>query len=167
MIGTFQWVTSIPNKNLLRLNVSYEISQTDSLSLPRPGDRPRLVSSAEVSTYSTISVFVEATVEESVFQAADTTGRSRQALVLSNRAVAGRPLQPRFASLIGRRRVVLCWIALGMRPLDFPKSVEGLRRDAGAIVVQRPVPVRRTGRVRWSGRIGRLPWSRNDGRMLE
>ena len=75
-------------------------------------------------------------------------------------------------SLIGRR-IVLPGIALGVRAPDFRETVEGPGGDAGAIVVQRPVSVRRIACVggprvrRRSLRIGRIVWSRNDGRMLE
>jgi hypothetical protein len=69
-------------------------------------------------------------------------------------------------SLIGRR-LAFPRVASGVRALDFGETVERPGGDAGAIVVQRLVSVRLTGCVRGSGRIGRLPWSRNDGRMLE
>ena len=46
----------------------------------------------------------------------------------------------RAGSLIGRR---IALIALGMRALDFRETVEGPGGDAGAIVVERAVPVAR------------------------
>ena len=102
----FNWLLRFQINNLLPSQHLVRNLSNGFLSLPRPGDRPRLVSFPEVST---ISVFVEATVEESVFQAADATGRSRQALVLSNRAASRRPLQ---------RDRVTDWGAVGCPALD-------------------------------------------------
>src|ERR1700677_2230836 len=70
-------------------------------------------------------------------------------------------------SLIGRR-IIPGGVALGVRALDFRETVEGPGGDAGAIVVQRRVAVRRRACVgRRALRIGRVVWSGNDGRMLE
>jgi hypothetical protein len=70
-------------------------------------------------------------------------------------------------SLVGRR-VPLRGVASGVRAFDFGKTMESPGSDARAIVVQRPVCVRRIARVgRRSLRTRRIVSSRNNWRMLE
>jgi hypothetical protein len=70
-------------------------------------------------------------------------------------------------SLVGRR-VSLRGVASGVRAFDFGETVEGPGSDARAIVVQRPICVRRIASVgRRSLGIRRIVRSRNNWRMLE
>jgi hypothetical protein len=70
-------------------------------------------------------------------------------------------------SLIGRR-VSLRGVASRVRAFDFGKTVEGPGSNARAIVVERPVCVRRIACVgRRCLRIRRIVSSRNNWRMLE
>jgi hypothetical protein len=71
-------------------------------------------------------------------------------------------------SLIRKRRFAFARIAPGMRALDLREAVEGPGSDAGAIVIQGVGSPGRTIGVKWrSLRIGRIVWTRHDGRMLE
>ena len=124
--------------------------------------------SARVSTYSTTSVFVEATVlKNSVFQAADATGRSRQA---PRSLKSGRRPGDRCSAiprrLIGRRRVVLRpgshWACARLTSQECGKFATRCWRNSRPATRSRQADSASDG----LGGSARLPWSRNDGRML-